>query len=223
MEHRLEDELPVRLGDLADTATAPTDVLLMSTIRKRAAAQRRHRRGAALGVAAMILAGGVGGTTLLQTTPSQSGVPAATELAAYSGVQVPGFRVAWMPKGFAIESSDKTNLVMAGTTTNSKLLVGLMTKSAGPPAGGTAQDVGGLPGRLFNRMTDEKLSHEEQVLRAKKDASNPKNDGSTPESTMSLYYEYQDGKWMMIQVPRALGWNGSIIARFASGVTVLAT
>ena len=46
-----------------------------------------------------------------------------------------------------------------------------------------------------------------------------KNDKYIP--NMSLYYQGPGGEWLMIQVPRSVGWTKADLAEFAAGVTVL--
>jgi hypothetical protein len=39
--------------------------------------------------------------------------------------------------------------------------------------------------------------------------------------TQILVYQDADGRWVVIQAPTSLGWDGERIARFAAGVEVL--
>lgn len=217
-------------------ATDPTGDLLRGRSRLR-----KRRTATFAGVAAVAL--GVGVVPLaLSTTGDASGTPAAVaqdspttlpgvELAAYTGKQVPGYRVAWSPKGWTIESSEPTGLVFAEAGAaprndlGGKILISLISRDAEPPVDGTVQEVNGRPGRLFD---DENLTPAQKAELAKVEAAKlaavKQSGGKTGKpfpATMSLYYEYKDGRWMMIQAPKSLGWDGSEIAKFASGVKVL--
>jgi hypothetical protein len=123
-------------------------------------------------------------------------------LIAYQGKQVPGYQVAQVPKGWVIQGGDAFALVIAprgdhDTSIYSfvgKLVVMLQSRDAGPPHTGAPQPVAGRPGRF-----------------------------DVQGNTQILTYQIAGGRWMVVQAPTSLGWDGSQVAEFAAGVKVLAS
>ena len=135
-----------------------------------------------------------------RTTGSPSGSLAAIALVAYTGDQVPGYRVAEVPKGWEIQGGNAYALTIAPKDAKDqnadsflgKLVVMLQSVDAGGPGEGTPVSVDGRPGNV----------HVEG-------------------DTQVLVYRDADHGWVVIQAPTSLGWDDQRIARFAAGVEVL--
>jgi hypothetical protein len=233
-------------GPVAELADHPA--MDPSADLRRGQARLRRRRTAgfagaaavALGIGVVPLAlGNAGETSGAEADPVVAQAPAPTlttlsmvKLAAYTGKQVPGYTVAWSPKGWVIESSDASTLVIAEAGVKArrdfggKIVISLLSRDAKPPtSGGTVQRVDGRPGRLFDDEVDLTPAQKaEQAKIAEVKAAAARKAGSTDQKpfppTMALYYEYKDGRWMAVQTPKSLGWGGAEIAKFASGIKV---
>jgi hypothetical protein len=164
------------------------------------------------GLASYALAGGGPGTgtppvTAGRDRPAATGPSAGSSaelpsiaLVAYNGDQVPGYRVAEVPRGWEVQGGNAFALTIApeGAADRNpdsfagKLVVMLQSRDAGVPDTGTSQPVEGRPGRL-----------------------------DVQGDTQMLTYQRADGRWVVIQAPTSLGWDGDRIARFATGVEVL--
>lgn len=139
-------------------------------------------------------------------TPTQATVPQgqahAIKLVAWRGTQPPGYEVAWMPKGWVVQGSDPYTLTIAPAGAKDKdphvfigkLVVMLQSADAtAPPASWADQPVNGREGK-FDVQGD----------------------------TQILTFKVASGQWVVIQAPVVLGWNSAELAKFASGVKVLA-
>ncbi len=133
------------------------------------------------------------------TTVSQAH---AIKLVAWVGTQPPGYRVAWMPKGWVVQGSDPYALTMAPPNDTDKdphvfigkLVVMLQSRDASaPPSNWADQPVNGRVGK-FDVQGD----------------------------TQILTFKVASGQWVVIQAPMSLGWNSAELAKFAGGVQVLA-
>jgi hypothetical protein len=140
--------------------------------------------------------------------PPASSMPPATStspshpiaLVAYEGQQPPGYEVAEMPAGWVVQGSGPYALVIAPADdkdTNpdafiGKLVVMLQSRDAPVPTGGTSLPVNGRPGIL-----------------------------QVSDNTQSLTFQGAGGRWIVVQAPTSLGWDGPQLARFAAGVQVL--
>ncbi|NLT57100.1 MAG: hypothetical protein GXX79_21570 [Actinomycetales bacterium] len=174
---------------------------------------RLHRRRTAVlsGTAAVAVTLGVAPLAAnLGNAPPTSGHEASTRsttaslepiaLVAYTGEQAPGYRVAEVPQGWVVQGGDayKLTIGLEGTEDTEpdsflgKIVVMLQSRDAGEPTGGVAQPVDGRPGWLV--------------------VEGP---------TQMLTYRDADGRWMVVQAPVSLGWDGARLARFAAGVEVL--
>jgi hypothetical protein len=78
------------------------------------------------------------------------------------------------------------------TDFRNKLVVMLQSKDAEPPTEGTALEVAGRPGFL-----------------------------TVQDDVQMLTYQGEGDRWLVIQAPTSLGWDGKQIAEFAAGVEVL--
>ncbi len=139
-------------------------------------------------------------------TPAHATTPAtqahAIKLVAWVGTQPPGYKVDWMPKGWVVQGSDPYVLTMAPPNAKDKdphvfigkLVVMLQSADASaPPSNWADQPVNRRPGK-FDVQTD----------------------------TQILIFKNAAGQWVDIQAPTSLGWDSAELAKFASGVTVLA-
>jgi hypothetical protein len=124
----------------------------------------------------------------------------AVTLVAYTGRQPSGYEVAYVPKGWEVQGANEFRLTIApiGTTDThpdafeGKLVVLLRSKDdTGPPIG-TPIPVGNGTGYL-NR---------------------------TDPATAVLMFQDSAKHWVLVQVPRVLGWSDRDIARFGAGVEV---
>jgi hypothetical protein len=167
-----------------------------------------------------------------RTQPATEKLP-TIELAAYTGKQVPGYKVAWMPKGWVIQGGTSTHLTIAPKDAKDKdpshfvgkLVVGLVwhgfkpiTAAEAKRDGLTSQPVAGRPGWL---AVD---SAKESALGAKSRAMKKAASGSSVSKYipgMALTYQGAKGQWMYIAVPQSVGWTAGEMAKFASGVTIL--
>ena len=205
----------------------------------RGRSRLRHRRTVALaGTAAVAL-----GLAVIPLTLNGSSAPAgqlqagkatgaaatqpatlpSLELVTYRGKQAPGYRVASTPKGWAIQGGDPFVLTIAPTGAKDKhytsfvgkLVVMLQSRDAKPPTEGAVQLVDGRPGRLT--VEEPAVTDARKVAAAGKSAASAQPVGGTQMLT------YQDAKdrWIVIQAPTSLGWDGPRLAQFAAGVEVL--
>jgi len=135
------------------------------------------------------------------TSPAQTQVH-AIKLVAWKGTQPPGYRVAWMPKGWVVQGSDPYALTIAPAGAKDKdphvfvgkLVVMLQSADAtAPPASWADQLVNGRPGK-FDVQGD----------------------------TQILTFKIASGQWVVVQAPVSLGWDSAELAKFAGGVQVLA-
>jgi hypothetical protein len=138
--------------------------------------------------------------------PGHSSAPAPLshqiKLVAWVGTQPPGYQVAWMPKGWVVQGSTPFALVMAPPNDKDKspdsftgkLVVMLQSRDAtAPPADWANQPVNGREGKF--------------------DVQGP---------TQILTFKNASRQWVVIQAPVFLGWDSAELAKFASGVQVLA-
>ncbi|HEY7146505.1 MAG TPA: hypothetical protein VH637_19870 [Streptosporangiaceae bacterium] len=120
-------------------------------------------------------------------------------LVAYQGEQPPGYRVAFMPRGWVVQGGDPYVLTIAPKgdpdsqyqSFTGKLIVALLSRDASPPKHFNLP-VAGRPGQY--RVQDD---------------------------TQILTFKGIDGRWVIIQSPKALGWDHGRLAKFAAGVQVL--
>jgi hypothetical protein len=139
-------------------------------------------------------------STSAPSRPAQAQRLPALELVAYTGKQIPGYQVASVPKGWQIQGGDASVLTIAPkgfkdkdfSSFVGKIVVMLQSKDAAEPTEGAVQEVDGRPGRL-----------------------------DVQGDTQLLTYQIADKRWMVIQAPTSLGWDGTKLAQFASGVKVL--
>jgi hypothetical protein len=133
-------------------------------------------------------------------TPTPANAPHTATLVAYQGRQVPGYRVAYAPRGWVIQGGNVFALVIAAENDKDKsidsfagkLVVMLQSRDQHGAPAGVSLPVNGRPGRF-----------------------------STQGETQILFCKLPGGRWADIQAPTALGWNSRQLARSASGVWVL--
>jgi hypothetical protein len=233
-------------GPSANLATSPAMDPTADLLRGRAKLRKRRTAGFA-GAAAIALGLGIVPFALSNTGTAPGAVQAQStqtpaevqslptiELAAYTGKQVPGYKVAIMPKGWVIQGGNSTSLTIAPARAKNKnpsffvgkLMVGLVWHGFKPPTaadakrnGETSQPVAGRPGWLS--VEPDKESAADAKSRQAKMARGPKSHRWAYDPTMYLTYKGADGRWVYIQAPKAVGWTGADLARFAAGVTVL--
>jgi len=142
------------------------------------------------------------------TPPSVSGSAGSAgsiALVAWRGTQPPGYLVSWMPSGWRVQGANPFALTIApagdlDTNPDSflgKLVVMLQSTDAPSLPPGTSQPVNGRPG----------------VFQTAVQAGG---------NTEILTFQVAGGHWVQVQAPMALGWDSTELAKFASGVQVLA-
>jgi hypothetical protein len=193
---------------------APDDQVSPAADLTRGHRLRRRRRAIGLaGAAAVVavslgswagIAAGGGASPQARAVPprpaTSAPLPQTAVLVAYTGRQVPGYRVAYAPRGWVIQGGNAFALVIAprGDKDKSidsftgKLVVMLQSRDQHGTPPGRPVSVGGKPGRF-----------------------------SVQGTTQILYFRLPDRRWVDIQAPTALGWNAHQLARFGSGVRVL--
>jgi hypothetical protein len=224
----MKDLFELALSDIPRTGqTADPDEDLARG--RRLLRRRRQRMAGLAGVTAAVLCGILVPLSLNGSTPAASHpvaaasspvsthpkatvtpTPTATsavqthaiKLVAWVGTQPPGYRVAWMPKGWVVQGSDPYALTMAPPNAKDKdphvflgkLVVMLQSRDASaPPSNWADQPVNGRPGK-FDVQGD----------------------------TQILTFKVAGGQWVVIQSPVSLGWNSAELAKFGGGVQVLA-
>jgi hypothetical protein len=168
--------------------------------------RRLRRRRRTLGLAAGLTAGSLAATaTGAGPHPGPQAGSASTRhmavLVAYQGRQVPGYRVAYAPRGWVIQGGNAFALTIAPkgdkdksiASFTGKLVVLLQSRDQHGRPPGAPLPVNERPGRF-----------------------------STQGNTQILYFKLADGRWAVVQAPTALGWDSRQLARFASGVRVIA-
>lgn len=128
------------------------------------------------------------------------------KLVAWTGKQPPGFLVSSVPSGWVLQGNSPWTFTVAPAgdpDTNQysfigKLVVMLQSSSVTSPPTGQSQPVDGRRG-VFQPAC------------------------ASCDGIESLTYLAANGKWVVIQAPTTLGWDGAQLAKFAGGVTVLAT
>lgn len=170
--------------------------------------RRLRRRRRTLGVAAAAAGLTVGSLAATATgagpRPGPQAGSASTRhlamLVAYQGRQVPGYRVAYAPRGWVIQGGNAFALTIAPkgdkdksiASVTGKLVVMLQSRDQHGRPPGAPLPVNGKPGRF-----------------------------STQGNTQILYFKLADGRWLVVQAPTAFGWDSRQLARFASGVLVI--
>ncbi|MFI5956382.1 hypothetical protein [Cryptosporangium sp. NPDC051539] len=194
--------------------TDPTDDLARG---RRHLVRRRAAITSGVAAAALLVGGGVAwasvGTT--DTTTHKAPVAAApitktvdkpveqqVTLVAYTGKQPKGYRVEQVPDGWVIQGGSEASLTIAPKDAKDKNpdvfldKLTVLSASSDTPADqlkeGTPVPTGGRTGYL--RSTD---------------------------GIQIFTYQDKSGRWVQIQVPAQLHWDGARIAEFATGITVV--
>ena len=193
------DDLRVALHERPGRPLPELDLAQIMVAGARIRRRRRVRRGGA------VLAGAVLSTlVVIGLGPALPGATDRTarldsiSLVSYAGTQPQGYQVSWVPQNWVIQGGDQGVLTIAPAQAQDQdpnhfvdKLV-VLSASRHEARTGTPQPVDGRPGTL-----------------------------STEGDVQSLTYKSDTGRWVVIQAPVSLGWNGSQIAKFASGVKVL--
>ncbi|TQS46168.1 hypothetical protein [Cryptosporangium phraense] len=171
--------------------------------------RRRAAIAGGVAVAALLVGGaaawvGTSSTSSTSNTPVTAQAPAKNQiqLVAYTGKQPKGYRVEQLPDGWVIQGGSESSLTIA-------------------PRSAADKD----PDSFVNKLT---------VLSASSDTPKGELTQGTPvptgdrtgylRSTDGIQiFTYQDksGRWVQIQVPAQLHWDGARIAEFATGITVV--
>jgi hypothetical protein len=207
LKYLLDEAVPARPGEVVDPAA---DV----------ARGRRHlhrRRLTVLGGAAAVVVAAPLAFTLAtapgdpvvrpvarSTSTAGTRLP-AVDLVAYTGKQVPGYRVSEVPAGWEIQGGNAFALALApknfpDRNTDSfagKIVVMLESEDVTAFPDGAPITVDGRPGVWSTETT------------------------SPGHGTQLLTFEGKDGRTVVVQVPTTLGWDAAHLARFGAGVEVL--
>lgn len=188
----------------------------------RALSRRRHRRLAGAAGAAAVVAGVVvaigqpaqlgkstppaaGGTTFPQTS--------TIRLTAYTGTQPVGFKVATVPAGWQVVSSDAYSFVVAPP--------GASTAPAGAAAAGAVSYAGRIVVMLQGLS---QLPKNEAVTTATVNGKQGQlglAEGGTAKTRYEwLIYPDSKGHKILIQLPTSVGLTTAQLVKFADGITV---
>jgi len=220
---------------------AGPDIAAADVARGRRALNQRHRRRVAgLGGAVAVVAGlavvisqpsGPGRSAPSASTPSAITRASTIQLTAYTGTQPTGFRVAAVPTGWTVVSSDDYSFVVA------------------PPGASTTRDGGAAvpAGASAAAQAHEGKAHVSTpvsyvgriVVMLQGMSELPKNEAVTAvtvngrpgqlglaeggnAATRSEWLIYPDGKGhqVLIQVPVSVGLSTAQLVQFADGITV---
>ncbi|MCE0536882.1 hypothetical protein LWF15_15365 [Kineosporia rhizophila] len=166
------------------------------------------------------------GTTAPATTAAKGSLP-GIQLVAYTGEQLPGYDVGFVPKGWEIQGGDDFTLTIApkgfkDQDYNSfvgKIAVMLESKDAAGaeedyvPTDEELKSWGMEPGSLDSTTTEIEVSGQEGKLR---------RDKETNDSPMvKVSFTDAKGHNVVVQGPLSLGWTDAQWVEFAEGVKVL--
>jgi hypothetical protein len=191
----------------------------------RALSRQRHRRiafsGAALAVVAAVgVAVGLPARVDSTTHPAAAGSPATTQvtkvqLEAYTGAQPAGFRVAAVPAGWQVISSDRSSFVVAPPGASA---------TASQPDSGDGQGisfVGRIAVMLQGQSTMPSHSPVTEVNINGKEGRLGFAEGGTGSSRyLWLIFPDAKGHKVLVQIPASVGLTNHQIVRFAQGITV---
>jgi hypothetical protein len=189
----------------------------------------------------LVTGGGGAGTTAPATAltpsagPTTPGKPATTApvdgslkgiaLVAYTGKQVPGYQVRFVPKGWEIQGGDSTVLVIAlkGFKNQDihqwvgKLAVMLQSKDVGTeaPQPITKDDLEAWGDDTGFETTVTKVTVNGQDGWIQRDQSTDKK------AMVSVTFSDSEGHRIVVQGPESLNWNDTRWLKFAVGVKVL--
>jgi hypothetical protein len=191
----------------------------------RALSRRRHRRLAGAAGAAAVVAGvavaigqpaqpaqlgkstppGAGGTTFPQTS--------TIRLTAYTGTQPVGFKVATVPAGWQVVSSDAYSFVVAPP--------GASTAPAGAAAAGAVSYAGRIVVMLQGLSQLPKNEAVTTVTVNGKQGQLGLAEGGTAKTRYEwLIYPDSKGHKILIQLPTSVGLTTAQLVKFADGITV---
>jgi hypothetical protein len=222
---------------------AGPDVAAADVARGRRALNQRHRRriaglggavAVAAGLAVVISQPGAGthsASTATARTPSAVTRTSAIQLTAYTGAQPAGFRVAAVPAGWTVVSSDDYSFVVAPPSAPAAQ-DGPAAVPAGAPAAAQAHK-----GKVHASTPVSYVGRIVVMLQGMSEL--PKNEAVTPVTvngrpgqlglaeggnakTRSEWLIYPDGKGhhVLIQVPVSVGLRTAQLVQFANGITV---
>jgi hypothetical protein len=178
----------------------------------RALSRRRYRRFAGVAGALAVVAGlaSVIGQPGKSTPPAAAGTTfpqtSAIRLTAYTGVQPAGFRVATVPAGWQVASSDAYSFVVA-------------------PSGAPAGTPGSYVGRIVVMLQGQSQLPQNEPVTTVTVNGRQGQLGFPEGGTAKTRYEwliYPDGKGhkVLIQLPVSVGLTTAQLVSFADGITV---
>ncbi|GAA3597144.1 hypothetical protein GCM10022223_10420 [Kineosporia mesophila] len=234
------------LKDILDSAVlmedAPVDPSA-DLARARGHLRRRRMTRAGAGAAGLVVIAAVGGALVASGTEKAATVPAiasapatttartkddslpAIALVAYTGEQVPGYQVGFVPKGWEIQGGSSTVLAIAPKGFKNqdvhqwvgKIAVLLESKDASPdhePVTQADLEAWGMEGENLETTVAEVTVNGNQAW-----LTRPKTpDKST---TVSVAFADDKGHNVVVQGPSSLNWDDAQWIKFAQSVKVL--
>jgi hypothetical protein len=212
----------------------------------RALSRRRHRRLAGAAGAAAVLAG-VAVAIAQPARPGQSTPPAAggitfpqasaIRLTAYTGAQPAGFRVATVPAGWQVASSDAYSFVVAPPGAPADAAAPTAAPAAAAPRGAepaaapaTQENApvstpGSYAGRIVVMLQGQSQLPKNQAVTTVTVDGRQGQLGLAEGGTAKTRYEwliYPDGKGhkILIQLPTSVALTTAQLVKFADGITV---
>lgn len=190
-------------------------------------------------VSGVLISGGTGttepqtpaaaSTTTAAPTPGKARPEAATPsiaLVAYTGEQVPGYRVGFVPKGWEIQGGNNSALVIAKkgfknqdiNSYESKIAVMLQSADAGnePPTPITQEDIEswGMEGEMTPTTVEE-------VSVSSRQGWITRPTGKEKSATVVVSFADAKDNQVIVQGPVALGWDDAQWVKFAESAKVL--
>lgn len=208
----------------------------------RALSRRRHRRlagaaGAAAVVAGVAVAIGQPAQPGQSTPPAAGGITfpqaSAIRLTAYTGAQPAGFRVATVPAGWQVASSDAYSFVVAppGAPAYAAAPAAAAARGAEPAAASATQEnvpvstPGSYAGRIVVMLQGQSQLPKNQAVTTVTVNGRQGQLGLAEGGTAKTRYEwliYPDGKGhkILIQLPTSVALTTAQLVKFADGITV---
>ncbi|GLY29787.1 hypothetical protein [Kineosporia sp. NBRC 101731] len=240
------------LKDILDRAVlmddAPVDPSA-DLARARGQLRRRRMTRAGAGAAGLVVIAAVGGVLSTQGTqtvtpvPAIASAPAATTaatkddslpgiaLVAYTGEQVPGYQVGFVPKGWEIQGGSSTVLAIAPKGFKNqdinqwvgKIAVLLQSKDAAPdhePVTQADLEAWGMEGEdLETTVTEVTVNGHQAWLTRPKTPDRSRTPGRS--TSVSVDFTDDKGHNIVVQGPSSLNWNDTQWLKFAQSVKVL--
>lgn len=187
----------------ADIDATPTPATLDGDLSRGQHARRRRRGLVGTGALAAFAA------TVAVVAPLTSGAPpaAAAELVTYTEQQPAGFTIDEVPEGWHVLSSDRGNLILAGSDD-------------------TGADATSFEGRIVASLVSEEsvpTSLEPETVTVDGQETlvfDLLGADDSPSGTLGVFAPLGGGDYLSVQLPPGLHWTAEIAAQFADGLDV---